>query len=126
MTGHALAGVAVLALGCTGPARVVHPQPCPATPLESERISLELLIPHTDRLFIPPMPVPPTLHGRRMTVRVVVDTTGRVMRDSVMICGLQDPTYLQRVAEEVSAMRFRPGLIRAKHVVAPTLFTYDF
>jgi hypothetical protein len=72
------------------------------------------------------MPVPATTHGRRMTVRVVVDTTGRVMQDSVTICGLQDPTYLQRVAEEVSQMRFRPGLLRAKHVIAPTLFTYDF
>ena len=72
------------------------------------------------------MPVPSTTHGRRMVVRVVVDTSGRVMPDSVTICGVADPVYLQRLAEEISEMRFRPGLMRAKHVIAPTLFTFDF
>ena len=126
MTGYALAGTMVLAIGCSSPIRVVHPQPCPAKSLESEKISLELALPRAEQPFIPPMPVPPTTRGRRMTVRVVVDTGGRVMHDSVTVCGIEDPTYVQRLAEEISQMRFRPGLMRAKHVVAPTLFTYDF
>lgn len=75
---------------------------------------------------MPPMPVPSTVHGREIVVRVVVDTSGRVVQDSVTICGLQDPLYLQRVAEEVSAMRFRPGLMRAKHVIAPAIFPFNF
>jgi len=126
VTSYALASVAAFAVGCSSSIHVVHPQPCPARSLESETISPELLIPRAENPFIPPMPVPSTTHGRRMTVRVVVDTGGRVMRDSVTICGIQNPLYLQRVAEEVSQMRFRPGLMRAKHVVAPTLFTFDF
>ena len=126
MTGYALAGVAAFAIGCSSPVRVVHPQPCPARSLGSERISPELLIPTAEHPFIPPMPVPSTTHGRRMVVRVVVDTSGRVMPDSVTICGVADPVYLQRLAEEISEMRFRPGLMRAKHVIAPTLFTFDF
>jgi hypothetical protein len=126
MTSYALAGVAIFAMGCPSPVRVVHPQPCPARDLGAERISPELAIPHAEQPFIPPMPVPSTTHGRRMVVRVVVDTSGRVMRDSVTICGIQDPLYRQRLAEEISEMRFRPGLMRAKHVIAPTLFTFDF
>ena len=126
MTSYALAGVAAFAIGCSSPIGLVHPRPCPATSLESEKISPELLLPRAERPFIPPMPVPSTTHGHRMTVRVVVDTSGGVMRDSVTICGIQNPLYLQRLAEEVSQMRFRPGLMRAKHVVAPTLFTFEF
>jgi len=126
MTSLALAVFVLVAIGCAGPVRVVHPQPCPPWSLESEKISLELAIPRAEHLFIPPMPVPATTKGRRMVVRVVVDTTGHVMRDSVTICGISDPTYAQRVAEEVSQLRFRPGLLRAKHVIAPSLFTYDF
>jgi len=126
MTGYALAAIALFATGCSSPPRLVRPRSCPATPLESERVSLELAIPHAERLFIPPMPVPSTVKGNRMVVRVVVDTAGFVMPDSVTICGIKDPMYAQRVAEEVSEMRFRPGLMRAKHVVAPTLFTFDF
>ena len=126
MTDYAVAVVAMFSVACTGPVRVVHPQPCPAQPLESERISLELAIPHAEGVFVPPMPVPTTTKGTRMVIRVVIDTSGRVMHDSVTVCGLHDPMYAQRVAEEVSQMRFRPGLMRAKHVIAPTLLTYVF
>ena len=72
------------------------------------------------------MPVPTTTRGSRMVIRVVIDTSGRVMHDSVTVCGIKDPMYAQRVAEEVSQMRFRPGLLRARHVIAPTLLTYAF
>jgi hypothetical protein len=126
MTGYARALVALLALGCAGPVRVVHPRPCPAAGLGSERVSLELAIPHPERTFIPPMPVPTTVQRSRMIVRVVVDTSGWPMRDSVTVCGISDPMYVQRVAEEVSQMRFRPGLMHAKHVIAPTFLIYGF
>lgn len=124
MTSVLLVAVALLAMGCASPHRV-HPQPCSARNL-AEIPSPELLIPRAEHVFIPPMPVPATTKGHRMIVRVVIDTTGRVMKDSVTICGIQDPVYLLRLAEEISKMRFRPGLMRAKHVVAPTLFPFDF
>ena len=126
MTTYALAAIALLATGCTSPMRLVRPRSCPAQPLESERVSLELLVPHAKRDFMPPIPVPTTTRGSRVVIRAVIDTSGYVMRDSITICGLRDPMYAQRVAEEVSQMRFRPGLLHAKHVVAPTLFTYAF
>jgi hypothetical protein len=34
--------------------------------------------------------------------------------------------YAQRLAEEVSRLRFRPGLMNARHVVAPTFISYAF
>jgi hypothetical protein len=126
VTGYSLAAIAVVATGCANPVRLVHPQPCPARGVASEQISLELAIPHAETPFIPPIPAPATVKGVRMLARVVVDTSGRVMRDSVTVCGINDPMYLQRIAEELSQMRFRPGLMRAKHVVAPSLVLYDF
>jgi hypothetical protein len=56
----------------------------------------------------------------------VVDTTGFVMADSITVCGIADPMYAQRLAEEISRLRFRPGLMNAKHVVAPTFLPYAF
>jgi hypothetical protein len=126
MTAHTLAAIVLFVTGCSNPVRLIRPRPCPPSPLEAERVSLELAIPHPDKLFIPPMPVPATMKRSRMVVRVVIDTSGRVMPDSITVCGVKDPMYMQRIATEVSAMRFRPGLMRAKHVIAPTLFTYEF
>lgn len=125
MTAYALVGVALFAMGCASPVRVVRPQPCPAGTAWPAP-SPELLIPRPKYPFVPPMPVPSTVHGRRMVIHVVIDTSGRVMPDSITICGIEDPLYLQRVAEEISTMPFRPGLMRAKHVIAPTLLPFEF
>ena len=59
-------------------------------------------------------------------MRVVIDTFGHVMPDSVTVCGISDPMYAQRMAEEVSRLQFRPGLMNAKHVIAPTFLPYAF
>jgi len=123
MMRYPLASIAIFAMGCSGSVRVVHPQPCVAN---YSRVSDELLPPRPEHPFMPPTPVPSTVQGREVNVRVVVDTNGRVMRDSIMVCGIQHPLYLQRVAEEVSAMRFRPGLMRAKHVTAAAILRFTF
>lgn len=72
------------------------------------------------------MPVSTSVRGKHAVVRVVIDTLGRVMADSVTVCGIADPMYAQRLAEEVSRLRFRPGLMNAKHVIAPTFLPYAF
>jgi hypothetical protein len=72
------------------------------------------------------MPVAASVRGTHAVVRVVVDTTGFVMADSITVCGIADPMYAQRLAEEISRLRFRPGLMNAKHVVAPTFLPYAF
>jgi len=121
-----LGATALLLSACKVPVRLVRMQPCPAGGLGNERIPLALAIPHPEGLFIPPMPVSTRVRGNHLLIKVVVDTSGRVMPDSVTICGISDPLYAQRVAEEVSHLKFRPGLMYARHVIAPALLSYDF
>jgi hypothetical protein len=123
-----IAGVAAaLALaGCSRPLRVVRVQPCPKGGLLNEQIPAALSIPRLEGIFIPPMPISARVRGNNATIRVVVDTAGYVLPDSVTICGVDDPLYAQRIAEEVSQLRLHPGLMNARHVVAPTILTYNF
>jgi hypothetical protein len=72
------------------------------------------------------MPVSTSVKGNHAVVRVVIDTQGHVMPDSVTVCGIADPMYAQRMAEEVSRLQFRPGLMNAKHVIAPTFLPFSF
>ena len=117
---------AILAVGCSTPVRLVRPRPCPVQGLENERVPQELALPRPEGVFIPPMPVSPLVRGSRAIIRLVVDTLGHVMHDSVTVCGIKDPMYAQRLAEEASQMRFHPGLMHARYVVAPTLLVHEF
>lgn len=126
MTVYSLAAIAIVATACANPVRLVRARPCPATGLPFEQPSPELLEPRPDHNFMAPVPIPASTHGKRMVVRVVVDTTGRVMSDSVTVCGIGDPIYAQRIAEEIAQMHFRPGLFHAKHVFVPMRIVYDF
>jgi hypothetical protein len=124
---RSLIGAAALFAGsCSAPVRLVRPRPCPAEGLGGERIPLALAVPHPEEIFIPPMPISTHARGSHLLVRVVVDTSGRVMPDSVSVCGMKDPMYAQRIAAEISRLRFRPGLMFARHVIAPALIVYDF
>jgi len=105
---------------------MVRPRPCPGEQLGNEVVPKTLALPRPEGIFIPPMPVSSRVRGSHALIRVVVDTFGHVMPDSVTICGIADAMYAQRLAEEVSQLRFRPGLMNARHVVAPTLMTYQF
>jgi hypothetical protein len=111
---------------CTGPVRLVHPRACPPSGVFDEQVPATLALPRLESPYIPPMPVPTHVHGSHATIRVMVDTLGHVMRDSVTVCGIADAMYAQRMAEEVSQLRFRPGLMNARHVVSPTLVTVQF
>ena len=122
-----IVAAAALHLGaCSTPVRLVRPRPCPPGGLGSERVPLALAVPHPEGVFIPPMPISTHVRGSHMLIRVVVDTSGRVIPDSVAVCGVPDPMYAQRIAEEVSHLRFRPGLMFARHVIAPALLAYNF
>jgi hypothetical protein len=94
--------------------------------LVGEQVPATLALPRREGPFIPPVPLSPHVRGNRAVIRVVIDTVGRVMADSVTICGVEDPMYAQRLAEEVSRLRFRPGLMNARHVVAPAFISYAF
>ena len=114
------------ASACAGPVRLVRPQLCPPNGLASEWLPATLALPRREESFIPPMPVSTSVRGNHAVVRVVIDTSGHVMADSVTVCGIADPMYAQRIAEEVSRLHFRPGLMNAKHVIAPTFIPYAF
>ncbi|HEY7395583.1 MAG TPA: hypothetical protein VH559_12100 [Gemmatimonadaceae bacterium] len=83
-------------------------------------------LPRPLRLFAPPRPIPSSVRGSRATVRVVVDTVGRVFPDSVMVCGIADRHYLRTLADAVAALRFRPARLNGRWVVSPAVITYDF
>jgi len=55
------------------------------------------------------VPVPPSVRGRRASIRVVVDTAGRVMPDSITICGLPDARYINQLAQAIVTVRFAPA-----------------
>jgi hypothetical protein len=118
--------LAFVVVACSGPVRMVRPQPCPPQSLFNERVPGELSLPRLEKIFVAPMPVPSRVHGNHAIIRVVIDTSGYVMRDSITVCGIKDPMYAQRLAEEVSQLRFHPGLMKARHVVAPTLMPANF
>ena len=111
---------------CSPPVRLVRPQFCPAQGLAIDRLPPTLALPRREGRFIPPMPVSTSVRGNRAVIRAVIDTFGHVMADSITVCGIADPMYAQRMAEEVARLRFRPGLMNAKHVIAPTFIPYAF
>jgi hypothetical protein len=123
--GYLLGLVAILLAGCAGPIRLVRPRACPAQGF-TYRKDPELSAPRLERIFIPPVPVSTLIRGNHSLIRVVIDTVGRVMPDSITVCGISDPMYVQRMAEEVARYRFHPGLLHARHVVAPAFLAHDF
>jgi hypothetical protein len=70
--------------------------------------------------------MPNDVRGSHASIRVVVDALGRVMSDSVIVCGIANPTYSRRVAEAAAALQFQPRRAAGHPVVAPALLVYDF
>jgi hypothetical protein len=101
------------------------PQPCPSS-VDAGSFVTRPDQPKPVRLFSPPRPIPSGVRGSRSTIRVVVDTDGHVMPDSVMVCGIADRRYLGRVADAVAALQFRPRKVNGRSVIAPAIITYDF
>src|SRR5215510_15003383 len=85
-------------VACWWPGRHAAPQPCPSS-VDVGSFVTRPDQPKPVRLFSPPRPIPRSVRGTRSTIRVVVDTLGRVMPDSVMVCGIGDREYLGRVAD---------------------------
>src|SRR5689334_8626838 len=53
--------------------------------------------------FTPPRPIPAAVQGHWYQLRVVVDSSGVVNRDSIYVCGVNDLAYARRVAETLAA-----------------------
>ena len=112
-------------VACSWPGSHATPQQCPSS-VDVGSFVTSPDQPKPVRLFTPPRPIPSSLRGTRSTIRVVVDTLGRVMPDSVMVCGIADRRYLGRVADAVTDLRFRPRRVNGRSVIAPAIITYDF
>jgi hypothetical protein len=105
----------------------VHPQPCPTgRSLMNEVAHADIEQPRVLDRFVPPVPIPDSVRRSRSTIRVVVDTTGRVMQDSVTVCGINDARYRSKVADAVFQLRFRPARLANRPIIAPMTFVYDF
>src|SRR5215475_8553429 len=83
-------------VACWWPGGHATPQPCPSS-LDVGSFVTRPDQPKPVRLFSPPRPIPSSVRGSRSTIRVVVDTLGHVMSDSVMVCGIADRRYLGQV-----------------------------
>jgi hypothetical protein len=118
--------IAVFGLGCASTLPRLSPQRCPPGGIDPATLAPLGEQPKPLELFIPPLPIPSSAHGQRSTMRVVVDTLGAVMRDSVMVCGITDERYSHQVAEAAAALRFRPRQIAGRSVQSPALLAYDF
>ena len=115
-----------LLTACASAPRPPSPQLCPSGGIEPATLITLTDQPKPIELLTPPIPIPSSVAGRRASIRVVVDTAGRVMRDSVIVCGLPDERYARRLADLVADIRFRPRQLSGRLVVAPALLVYDF
>ena len=120
-----LAG-AISWVACSAAHSGLAPQQCPLTGIDPTSLVATVEQPKPIELFTPPLPIPTAVAGQRATIRLVVDTAGAVMRDSIMVCGLSDAAYTRRVAELVAAVRFAPRRVGGRPVNSPALLVYSF
>ena len=119
-------GLTLLLIGCAPPRVQLHPQPCPTGSVVADAVPPGLEPPRPAKLVIPPLPLPDNVRGSRSVIRLVVDTLGSVMQDSVTVCGITNSSYARRLAEAVFRMPFRPGRLAGHPVIAPAVIRYDF
>lgn len=77
-------------------------------------------------MFLPPMPPPTDVRDHRMEARLVVDATGRPMRDSITVCGIPNPAYTREVVKALARMPFEPARRDDVAITAPVLIAFDF
>jgi protein TonB len=58
-------------------------------------------------IFLPPLPVPASVKGFKLTVEADVDSTGRVL--DIKFTESRDGDFNRRIASILHSMRFRPG-----------------
>ena len=115
-------------VGCASGARQSQALflPCPAEGLPPEVVREGVSPPVPNGLFLPPLPIPPSVRGARSVTRLVVNPTGRVMADSISVCGVPDRTYAARMAAQFAHMPFRPARLNGQAVMTAVRIGYDF
>ena len=113
------------AAACSTSVSRVVPQRCPPGGIDPATLIPAADQPKAAELFIPPLPIPTGVRGSRSIIRVVVETLGHVIPDSVLVCGIADDRYSHRVAEAAAALQSRPRRVAGRPVIAPALLVYD-
>src|SRR4051794_15380566 len=85
-----------LLAACASAPRPLSPRLCPSGEIEAATLIPLAEQPKPVELFAPPVPIPSSVFGHRASIRAVIDTGGRVMRDSVLVCGIPDERYARR------------------------------
>src|SRR5260221_884455 len=97
-----LFGAVALIAGCTPGVRGVEPLPCPSGGVAVTRSADGVIPPRPRGFFTPPLPPPASVGGARALIRVLVDTTGAVVSDSITVCGVAARRYAATMADHVT------------------------
>jgi len=87
----------------------IFPQPCPSGGLGIPPQAVGAPQPAPRHMAVPPMPIPTSLFGQTLTIRMVIDTAGHVLTDSVTVCGVHDTEYASRLATTYAKLPFTPA-----------------
>lgn len=115
-----------VAVACHSAPQSLGPDRCSGQTVDASTVLPVAEAPKPLELFTPPLPIPTDVFHHRSMIRVVVDTLGRVMRDSTLVCGIPDARFARRLADAAAEVRFRPRLTTSGLVIAPALLIYDF
>jgi hypothetical protein len=122
--------IAVFALWAGACARTpsleVKPLPCPAGGLPLEPVAANVIPPVADSVFIPPLPLPPSVRGAKGIVRLVVNADGKPFADSITICGIRDRRYSRQLGNMFGRWTFRPAQRDGVPITAPTRIAVEF
>ena len=77
-------------------------------------------------MLLPPRPPADAVPTGRAVLRVVVDTAGRVVKDSTIVCGVADATYARTLARAVASVRYAPGQRDGRPIQAPAIIAFSF
>ena len=100
-------------------------QACPSSGLRPAVAPSGLVVPVALSLPEPPTPIPARLRPLEAIVRVVVDTTGHAIQDSVTVCGLDDAAYSRRLVAVALSVQWRPAVLNQRKVVWESLLTFQ-
>lgn len=115
-------------VGCASGARQSQAVflPCPAEGLPPAVVREGVRPPVPNGHFLPPLPIPPSVRGARSVTRLVVNPAGRVMADSISVCGVPDRPYAERMAAQFARMPFRPARLNGQAIMTDVRIGYDF